>query len=105
MENKKTKLTISGNSKKSYKNLTASKSQGKKTVIIERQPLKPGVKTGFNKPGGFRSSPQKIKHGSNFKPNFTSKSNPANTDFERRKLAEQRATKRLKGDSESDKKN
>ena len=105
MENKKTKLTISGNSKKSYKNLTASKSQGKKTVIIERQPLKPGVKTGLYKPGGFRSSPQKIKHGSNFKPNFTSKSNPANTDFERRKLAEQRATKRLKGDSESDKKN
>ena len=56
MENKKTKLTISGNSKKSYKDLTASKSQGKKTVIIEKQQSKPGVKTSFNKPSGFRSS-------------------------------------------------
>ena len=33
------------------------------------------------------------------KPNFTPKV-PATSDFERRKLAEQRATKRLKGESE-----
>ena len=34
MENKKTKLTISGNPKKPIKNFETSKSQGKKTVVI-----------------------------------------------------------------------
>ena len=38
MEKKKIKLTISGSSKKSFKNIDPSKSQTKKTVIIERQP-------------------------------------------------------------------
>ncbi len=37
MENKKTKLTISGNPKKTFKNLGTSKTQGKKTVIIEKK--------------------------------------------------------------------
>ena len=35
MENKKTKLTISGSSKKSYKNLTSTKSQGKSKTIYD----------------------------------------------------------------------
>ena len=34
MEKKKTKLTISGSSKKPVKNFDSSRSQGKKTVII-----------------------------------------------------------------------
>ena len=37
MENKKTKLTISGNLKKSFKNFGTSKNQGKKTVVIEKK--------------------------------------------------------------------
>ncbi len=37
MENKKTKLTISGNPKKSFTNFSTSKSQGKKTVVIEKK--------------------------------------------------------------------
>ena len=37
MENKKTKLTISGNPKRSFKNFDSNKSQGKKTVIIDKQ--------------------------------------------------------------------
>ena len=98
MENKKIKLTISGSSKKSYKNLDTSKSQGKKTVIIEKQLIKQRPKS------GFRPSSQKNKLGGGFKPSFSPKSSPASSDFERRKLAEQRATKRLKGDSENDKK-
>ena len=98
MENKKTKLTISGSSKKSYKNLDTSKSQGKKTVIIEKQLIKQRPKS------GFRPSSQKNKLGGGFKPSFSPKSSPVSSDFERRKLAEQRATKRLKGDSENDKK-
>ena len=104
MENKKTKLTISGSSKKSYKNLDTSKSQGKKTVIIEKQLIKQRPKSGLNKLSGFRPSSQKNKLGGGFKPSFSPKSSPASSDFERRKLAEQRATKRLKGDSENDKK-
>ena len=43
MENKKTKLTISGSSKKSYKNLDNVKSQGKKTVIIEKKSVRDKV--------------------------------------------------------------
>ena len=104
MENKKTKLTISGSSKKSYKNLDTSKSQGKKTVIIEKQLIKQRPKSGLNKVSGFRPSSQKNKLGGGFKPSFSPKSSPVSSDFERRKLAEQRATKRLKGDSENDKK-
>jgi len=104
MENKKIKLTISGSSKKSYKNLDTSKSQGKKTVIIEKQLIKQRPKSGLNKVSGFRPSSQKNKLGGGFKPSFSPKSSPASSDFERRKLAEQRATKRLKGDSENDKK-
>ena len=34
---KKTKLTISGSAKKSIKNIGLSKSQGKQTVVIEKQ--------------------------------------------------------------------
>ena len=105
MENKKTKLTISRSSKKSYKNLDTPKSHGKKTVIIEKQSIKPGTKGNFNKSSNFRSSSPKIKHSSNLKSNFASKTVPASSDFEKRKLAEQRATKRLKGETENDKKN
>ena len=35
MENKKTKLTISGSSKKSYSNFESQKTKGKKTVVID----------------------------------------------------------------------
>jgi len=104
MENKKTKLTISGSSKKSFKNLDSSKTQGKKTVIIEKKSARPGVKTNFNKPGSSKSFLSKNKYSGNLKSNFSSKTSPASSDFEKRKLAEQRATKRLKGDSETDKK-
>ena len=40
MDNKKTKLTISGNTKKSFKNFGISKNQGKKTVVIEKKPVR-----------------------------------------------------------------
>ena len=36
-----------------------------------------------------------------FKPSFDNKSSASSNDFEKRKLAEQRATKRLKGDNEN----
>ncbi len=99
---KKTKLTISGTAKKSVKNIEFAKTQGKNSVIIEKQTGK------FSSKGGsFRSNANKprttssFNRGAPFKPSFNFKSSPVTNDFEKRKLAEQRATKRLKGDSEN----
>ena len=51
---KKTKLTISGSAKKSIKNIEIAKSQGKNSVVIEKQTGK------FSSRGGsFRSSTKK----------------------------------------------
>ncbi len=101
---KKTKLTISGNPKKSFKNFGVGKTQGKKTVIIEKKSERPSGKASFNRSSGNKSSINNFKQSSGFKANFQNKPTFSATDFEKRKLAEQRATKKLKGDSESDKK-
>ena len=100
MENKKTKLSISGSPKKSFKNFESSKTKGKKTVVIDKQQGRSFNKGGFSKPTGSN-----FKRNTPLKTNFPPKAQPVISDFERRKLAEQRATKRLKGDSESEKKN
>ena len=105
MESKKTKLTISGSPKKSYKNIETSKSQGTKTVIIEKKTGRVPEKVGLNKSFGSKSPSSNFKHGSNLKPNFLSKTAATPSNFERRKLAEQRATKKIKGDNDNDKKN
>jgi len=104
MEGKKTKLTISGSPKKSYKNIETSKSQGKKTVIIEKKTIRDPDKIGSKKSFGFKSSSSDFKYGSNLKPNLLSKTSATPSNFERRKLAEQRATKKIKGDNDNDKK-
>ncbi len=83
MKNKKLKLTISGKPKKSFKNFTSTKSQESRSVVIGKSQNK------FAKRGSsFRPS----------KPIFTPKAQTNPNDFEKRKLAEQRATKRLKDD-------
>ena len=104
---KKTKLTISGGiAKKSIKNIDRAKNLGKHSVIIEKQT---GKFTGRG--GSFKSNPSKIKNnfksnkGTSGKPNYIPKSPPLTSDFERRKLAEQRATKRLKEENENKNKN
>ncbi len=104
---KKTKLTISGSAKKSIKNIEIAKTQGKNSTVIEKQSGK------FPSRGGsFRSTTSKprtnstFNRGSPIKPSFSPKLPSVTNDFEKRKLAEQRATKRLKGNSENkDKKN
>ena len=101
MENKKTKLTISGSPKKNFKNFDTSKNPGKKTVFIDNQRSKSSNKPSFTKSTHSKPFSQNFKRGSNFKPNFNQKITSSTSDFERRKLAEQRATKRLKGDSEN----
>ncbi len=96
MEKKKIKLSISGSSKKTISNIELAKSQGKNSVIIEKKPLY-GNKSSFQKNLNQNKS-FKPKQNINLKKESfvdTSKHN----DFEKRKLAEQRATKRLKGES------
>ena len=99
---KKTKLTISGSAKKTIKNIAIAKTQGKNSVVIEKRPNK-----FINKSGPLKSNTSKSKTTSSFtrgtsnKPIFSSKSPPVTNDFERRKLAEQRATKRLKRDDDN----
>ena len=104
MENKKTKLTISGNPKKSFKDFNHQKNQNKKTVVIDRDKAKSPNKNFKSKT--FTSKPtSNLRRSTNLKPNFSSNISQTTGDFERRKLAEQRARKRLKGDEdEKDKK-
>ena len=104
---KKTKLTISGVATKSIKNIEIAKTQGKNSRIIEKQPSKFPSRS-----GSFKTGSSKTKNTSTFnrstsvKSTFANKSPPITNDFERRKLAEQRATKRIKGENESkDRKN
>jgi translation initiation factor IF-2 len=102
---KKTKLTISGTAKKSFKNIEIAKTQGKNSVVIEKQSSKFPSRGGSPRPGGFKpKTTSTFNKGAHVKPSFAPKSPVVTNDFERRKLAEQRATKRLKGDENKDKK-
>ncbi|MDC0975087.1 translation initiation factor IF-2 [Candidatus Pelagibacter sp.] len=102
---KKTKLTISGTAKKSFKNIEIAKTQGKNSVVIEKQPSKFPSRSGSSRPGGFKpKTTSTFNRGATVKPSFAPKLPSTTNDFERRKLAEQRATKRLKGDDNKDKK-
>ncbi len=101
MDNKKTKLTLSGIAKKSIKNIELAKTQSKNSVVIEKKPSKFASRNNFSKSTGVRSKPAVGSTGSfNPRTTLTSKLNsPITNDYEKRKLAEQRATRRLKGES------
>ena len=101
MENKKTKLTLSGIAKKSIENIELAKTQSKNAVVIEKKPSKFSPKSNFSRPASVRSKPIVSSTGSSV-PRTTSApkpSSPITNDYEKRKLAEQRATRRLKGDA------
>ena len=132
MEKKKTKLTISGSPKKSFKNFSSSKPQEKNLSSPNKGFNKPsgnssfrkssgsgfkpsgnnfGRSTGFKSSGnnfgkstGFKSSGNNFGKSTGFESKFPVSSPSTLNDFEKRKLAEQRATKRLKGDNDKDKK-
>ena len=95
MEKKKTKLTLSGNLKKSISNIERAKTHGKNSVLIEKKNNKFSNKRAFNT--SSRSSSNFKTDRSVYKPKPIT-SIPPSTDYEKRKLAEQRATKRLKDD-------
>ena len=102
MDKKKSKLTLSGIAKKSIKNIELAKTKSKNSVIIEKKTNKFVSRTNLNKSSSFK--PKAASHhkggfnprtgGSAFKPSL-----PITNDYEKRKLAEQRATRRLKGDT------
>ena len=99
---KKTKLTISGTVKKSIKNIEKVKTQGKNSVVIEKHSSKITGKSGSFKHGLIKSKiGSKFNRETSKKSGLVTKSSLIKSDFERRKLAEQRATKRLKEENES----
>ena len=98
MEKKKLKLSISGSTNKTINSIEQAKNQSKNTVVIEKKPKRFLGKSQVSRP---IPNSEKIKNNSS---NITRKANyskpfPNNSsDFEKRKLAEQRATKRIKGE-------
>ena len=72
---KKTKLTISGSAKKSIKNIEIAKSQGKNSVVIEKQTGKFSSRGGSFRPGTNKPKPSSsYNRGATLKPSFNSKS-------------------------------
>ena len=96
---KKTKLTISGGAKKSIRNIEIAKTQGKNSRVIEKKTNKFSSKGTFQKNNNFKQ--KNISLTRNTLQKNPSKHNFQINDFEKRKLAEQRATKRLKGENEN----
>ena len=98
MEKKKLKLSISGDSKKTISSIEKAKSKSKNTVVIDRKSgknnlTKPFVRSNYQT--GRINNPIK----NNRKTNFSKNDTTSLTDFEKRKLAEQRATRRIKGET------
>ncbi len=98
MDKKKTKLKLSGNLKRSISNIERAKTQGKNSVLIEKKNSKFSNKRSFNfnrqDVNSKKTNPIKLTTTNSEKPKV-----PSN-DYEKRKLAEQRATRRLKADPE-----
>ena len=98
MEKKKLKLSISGASKKTISSIEQAKSQSKNTVVIEKRSPRFGTKQNFAR--GAKLAENRTQN--TFitkKTSFSKPSSPITSDFEKRKLAEQRATRRLKGEN------
>ena len=103
---KKQNLLFLEAQKKHLKILIIQKIKEKKTVIIEKKiTSKQSFKGSFNKTTLTKPLSGGFKRPTSTKPNIFSKTSTNTSDFERRKLAEQRATKRLKGGNEGKDKN
>ena len=98
MEKKKLKLSISGSTNKTINSIEQAKNKSKNTVVIEKKPKrflgKPQSPRHVTNNDKFKNKPPLAEKSSNY-------SRPVqniSSDFEKRKLAEQRATKRIKGE-------
>ena len=99
MEKKKLKLSISGSSKKTFSSIEQAKSKSKNTVVIEKRNNKFPGKSQFSKQN---SDSYKTNKSFTTRPQVLSRpTSQPSSDFEKRKLAEQRATRRLKGEISS----
>ena len=98
METKKTKLTISGKPKKIfYDNQGLTNNNKKQKFVTEKKFSKPFNK---NSPGSAKFPKKSFQGKPSFQPKTGKPSFPSKiSDYERRKLAEQRATKKIKGDT------
>ena len=97
MEKKKLKLSIKGSSQKTFSSIEQAKSKSKNTVVIEKKSSKFQGKSQFSKTNNSSFVPNR---NISSKPNNLSRPlSPPTSDFEKRKLAEQRATRRLKGEA------
>ncbi len=97
MEKKKLKLSIKGSSQKTFSSIEQAKSKSKNTVVIEKKSSKFQGKSQFSRANNSSFAPNRnISSKTN---NFTRPVSPPTSDFEKRKLAEQRATRRLKGEA------
>ena len=96
MEKKKLKLSITGASKKTINSIEKAKSHSKNSVVIEKRTGKFPRKPNFsNNKTNFTH--KNINTSTNKKTQFSQPQTNI-SDYEKRKLAEQRATKRLKGE-------
>jgi len=98
MEKKKLKLSISASSKKTIHSIEKAKNQSKNTVVIEKKTTRFSGKSQFSKPILNNNKFRKDQFSSIKKNDFAKTSQKTTSDFEKRKLAEQRATRRLKGE-------
>ena len=97
MEKKKLKLKISGTSKKTFSSIEQAKSQSKNTVVIETKNSRFSGKSKFSRQNNENFISRK---NISSKPiNYARPAPSISSDFEKRKLAEQRATRRLKGET------
>ena len=92
---KKTKLTLSGIAKKSIESIELAKTQSKNSVVIRKKTNKSSFSKSFS--SRPKKNPDFQKKTSTFSKNL--QSTPKFNDYEKRKLAEQRATKRIKGET------
>ncbi len=93
---KKTKLTISGNIKKKIGKFNYPNTRKSSSIILERNNLEGKTKGNLKSNKPFVKDPLRKN---NF--NLNKKNLVLPNDFERRKLAEQRARKRIKGEEDS----
>ena len=103
MVKKKLKLSISGSSKKTINSIEQAKNQSKNTVVIEKKSSRFSGKSNFSRQN---INNDRFKSNSSFQTKKNNFSKPPTvptptSDFEKRKLAEQRATRRLKGEAPS----
>ncbi len=102
MEKKKLKLSISGSSKKTINSIEQARSHSKNTVVIEKKQRfgsKPNYSRSVNRSNSANDRSKTNQNFVNRSQTFSKPPSSPISDFERRKLAEQRATKRIKGEA------